>query len=148
MFCPDCGQAEQVAGKYCRGCGTYLSVQSLWSERRYSPRTTLGVVVAGLALGILFMVASFGAHFILKPGQHLSNILLGGVFGFLLGSFWNALRLYLRMGSTRTAAPAKELEQASAAALQPTGTAQIVNAVSVTEVTTALLEKVRDTQRS
>jgi hypothetical protein len=148
MFCPNCGQADQAAGKYCKGCWKYLPDNSFGSINRYSPQSIAGWIVAGNCVGLaMFLIALLSVF--LKSPPLLIGLLTGAPWGLVLGTTVYALILYRRLKRTNS----QELKSLSKMdstrahrSLTAVDTSRIVEVESVTEETTALLKIGRDTE--
>jgi hypothetical protein len=149
MFCPNCGHADQAAGKYCKGCGKYLPDTSFGSPNRYSPQSTAGWIVAGNCVGLaMFLIALFSIF--IKSPTLLVGLLTGAAWGIVLGTTVNALILYRRLKRTNSQelkSLAKMDSTQAHRSLTAVNTSRIVEVESVTEETTALLKIGRDTER-
>lgn len=95
MFCSQCGKADQVAGKYCRGCGTFLpDLSSPLSPGRYSLEAAFTKNAwMNIVLGVLMIVAlPLGWWLFLKGALSKDAFMIwvatiwGGAFGGLLGN--------------------------------------------------------------
>ena len=149
MFCPNCGNADQAAGKYCKRCGKYLPDTSFGSHNRHSPQSAAGWIVAGNCAGLtMFLIALFSIF--VKSPPLLVGLLTGAAWGLVLGTTVNALILYRRLKRANS----QELKSLSKMdstqdhrSLTAVDTSRIVEVESVTEETTALLKIGRDTER-
>ena len=152
MFCPNCGAADQSPNAYCKRCGEWLADKKSFGGRGASKpqeRITAMVVFNGLsALLALFSAIALYATYLNTPEAKWS-IYVAGAFCFVIAvhqmvtlSFALELKLRLKRGHTgagpAVAAPADE----GVAALGSGQTTQFVDARSVTENTTELLEAV------
>jgi hypothetical protein len=101
MFCSQCGKADQVAGKYCRGCGTFLpDLSNRIGTGRYSLETTFAINAwMNIVVGVLIIIALPVSWWLFLKGvlsKHAFMLCVstvwGGAFGGLLG---NAITYFL-----------------------------------------------------
>ncbi len=156
MFCPKCGNADQVHETYCRRCGTFLYDPDQNIRKRATPQDhikansflSLMTAVVSLALAISLIVAVLGRD---------SHWLLYLVMGFLFAiTAWQVqtfirMRMLKRQVERMRPTPPKKDESGKSAAelsakeerrLGPAGFSGVVPA-SVTEGTTRDLSGAR-----
>ncbi|MFN2453109.1 MAG: hypothetical protein ABR577_02705 [Pyrinomonadaceae bacterium] len=151
MFCSSCGAADQSANAYCKRCGEWLpEIHSLRGKawQNTSPEQSLKAILFASGLSVWFGFFSSLALFLIFFSKNISwnNILLAAVFCLSIaiyqtGVFINALKLRQRIKKGRT----DNLQIADQDASQLSAEANangLLNAKSVTENTTELLEPV------
>lgn len=159
MFCPNCGEADQKKGTYCRKCGSFLAEfgEIKRSERpvneNFNATITLSILtgVSSLVLAIILYATFLG-----KEGTPAIIYVVAGfltaMFAWQVQSFLRTLQLrkqYKRQSktNTETVEPRKgnsDLEAKPTNELLPEADLGNVVAASVTENTTRKLkEKVR-----
>ena len=153
MFCPACGAENQTAKAYCKRCGEWLPE----FKRRRSRRTFGGETPQQSILTSLFMsalsaaVAVFSAIALyatyLGTGQAKWSIYLAAAFclcitGWQASSFAIGLKLRNRLNRAREGVGTDSLlDQGTVATpLPPADMSNFVNAQSVTENTTELVQ--------
>jgi hypothetical protein len=152
MFCPNCGAADQSPTAYCKRCGEWLADRKSFGGRGASKpeeRITTMIVFNGLsALLALFSAIALYATYLDTPEAKWSVYVAGAcclviaVHQMLSMAFALELRLRLKRGRT-DAGPALVSEASdNVAALGSGKTTEFVEARSVTENTTELLEAV------
>ena len=101
MFCSQCGKADQVAGKYCRGCGAFLpDLSNRVGTGRYSLETTFTLNAwMNIVVGVLIIIALPVSWWLFLKGMLSKHAFMlcvstiwGGAFGGLLG---NAITYFL-----------------------------------------------------
>jgi hypothetical protein len=101
MFCSQCGKADQVAGKYCRGCGTFLpDLSNRIGTGRYSLETTFALNAwMNIVVGVLIIIALPVSWWLFLKGTLSKHAFMlcvstiwGGALGGLLG---NAITYFL-----------------------------------------------------
>ena len=149
MFCPNCGKADQIVGKYCKGCGKFISNPSFWAETRYSPQSTVGRLAGVAAIGLMALLT---AYFLRSPtNDQYSDFSFGLGVGSSIAVLWGLVRLYIRLkrASNQTKDYVLKVESESASSLlRQIDSSQSANPPEATEATTALLKSVKDTQRT
>src|ERR1700687_3127757 len=152
MFCPNCGAADQSPNAYCKRCGEWLADKRSFGGRGASKpeeRMTAMIVFNGLsALLALFSAIALYATYLNTPEAKWS-VYVAGACCFVIAihqmiSFAFALELKLRLkrGHAETGQAIGSEAGGSPAALGSGDTTQFVDAPSVTEKTTELLEAV------
>src|SRR5262249_11207145 len=151
MFCPDCGQSDQEAGKYCKRCGKYLPDTSFASFNRSSPQGAAGRIVLGNCVGLaMFLIAFLFFSVFSINDQYWPGFLAGAAWGMVLVTTFVAFRLYRRLRRMPNQ-EVKILEKVDSTQarhpLAAADTSRIVEVESATEETTALLKIGADTKR-
>jgi hypothetical protein len=150
MFCPNCGAAEQNPNAYCKRCGEWLADKRSFGGRGASKpeqRMTSMIVFNGLSsLLALFSAIALYATYLNTPEAKWS-VYVAGACCFVIAihqmiSLAFALELKLRLKRGHTDAGQTVVPEASVPALGSGETTQFVDARSVTENTTELLEAV------
>lgn len=152
MFCPNCGAADQSPNAYCKRCGEWLADKKSFGGSGGSKpeqRMTAMIVFNGLsALLALFSAITLYATYLNTPEAKWS-VYVAGACCFVIAihqmiSLAFALELKLRLKRGQTDARQAIVSEAgdSVAALDSGKTTQFVDAKSVTENTTELLEVV------
>src|SRR5258706_14595185 len=152
MFCPNCGAADQSPNAYCKRCGEWLADKKSFGGRSASKpeqRITSMIVFNGLsALLALFSAIALYATYLNTPEAKWS-VYVAGACSFVIAihqmlSFAFALELKLRLkrGHTKDRQAIGSETGGRVAALRGGETTQFIDAQSVTEQTTALLEAV------
>ena len=59
MFCPNCGNAEQIVNTYCRGCGEFLPDPSMKNKLAFGGNTAEEQINVNLFLNALSGTVSF-----------------------------------------------------------------------------------------
>ena len=152
MFCPNCGSADQSPTAYCKRCGEWLADKKSFGGRGASKpeeRITTIIVFNGLsALLALFSAIALYATYLNPPEAKWSVYAAGAcclviaVHQMLSLAFALELKLRLKRGHTDAGQPIALEAGNSVAALGSGETTQFVDARSVTENTTELLEAV------
>jgi hypothetical protein len=152
MFCPACGAADQSPNAYCKRCGEWLADKKSFGGRGASKpeeRITAMIVFNGLsALLALFSAIALYATYLNTPEAKWSVYVAGACCLVIaihqMVSLAFALELKLRLKRGHTDAGQAIVSEAvdSVAALGSGKTTQFVDARSVTENTTELLEPV------
>jgi hypothetical protein len=151
MFCPDCGAGDQSPNAYCKHCGQWLSDHKSLSPRANTPEKRMNTMIVFNALSAVFGLASAIALYasIGTPGAKAA-MLVAGAFCSVIAvhqtiSFFFALQLRHRF--TRGRGDTKHLNKSDAelnlASLGSGETTEFIDARSVTENTTELLEACR-----
>jgi hypothetical protein len=152
MFCPNCGAADQSPSAYCKRCGEWLADKKSFGGRGASKpeqRITVMVVFNGLsALLALFSAIALYATYLNTPEAKWS-VYVAGACCFVIAihqmislAFALELKLRLKRGHTDAAQTIMPDAAAGVPALGSGETTQFVDARSVTENTTELLEAV------
>jgi hypothetical protein len=152
MFCPNCGAADQSPSAYCKRCGEWLADKKSFGGRGASKpeqRITVMVVFNGLsALLALFSAIALYATYLNTPEAKWS-VYVAGACCFVIAihqmislAFALELKLRLKRGHTDAAQTIMPDAAAGVPALGSGETTQFVDAPSVTENTTELLEAV------
>ena len=152
MFCPNCGAADQSPTAYCKRCGEWLADKRSFGGAGASKpeqRMTVMVVFNALsALLALFSAIALYATYLNTPEVKWS-VYVAGAFCFVIAihqmiNLAFALELKLRLKRGHTYAEQKVVTEISASvpALGSGETTQFVDARSVTENTTELLEAI------
>src|SRR5437016_148085 len=152
MFCPDCGTADQSPNAYCKRCGEWLADKKSFGGRgRSKPqeRITTMIVFNGLsALLALFSAIALYATYLDTPEAKWS-VYVAGACCFVIAihqmismGFALELKLRLKRGQADAGQEVVLEPAASVPALGSGETTEFVDARSVTENTTELLEAV------
>ena len=152
MFCPNCGAADQSPNAYCKRCGEWLADKRSFGGRGASKpeqRMTSMIVFNGLsALLALFSAIALYATYLNTPEAKWS-VYVAGACCFVIAihqmislAFALELKLRLKRGHTDASQTVVPEATASVPALGSGETTQFVDARSVTENTTELLEAV------
>ena len=152
MFCPNCGAADQSPNAYCKRCGEWLADKKSFGGRGASKpeqRMTSMIVFNGLsALLALFSAIALYATYLDTPEAKWS-VYVAGACCFVIAihqmiSMGFALELKLRLKRGHIEAGQTVVPEAanSIPALGNGETTQFVDARSVTENTTELLEAI------
>ena len=150
MFCPNCGTGDQSPNAYCKHCGQWLLDQKSVRSHTATPEKRLHAMIVFNALSAVFGLASTIILYATlgKPGAKVA-MLVAAAFCTVIAvhqtiSFFFALELRQRLKRGR--ADTRQLRGPdtgrSVASLGGGETAEFINARSVTENTTELLESV------
>jgi len=152
MFCPTCGAADQSPHAYCKRCGQWLADKKSFGGSGGSKpeqRMTAMIVFNGLsALLALFSAITLYATYLNTPEAKWSVYVAGAcclviaIHQMISLVFALELKLRLKRGQTDAKQTTVSKSGDTAAALGVGETAQFVDARSVTENTTELLEAV------
>jgi hypothetical protein len=150
MYCPNCGNPDQNPNAYCRRCGLWLVDQKSGSSHpRNAPEDRMKVMIVFNGLSALFALVSaivLYATYLGKPEAKWS-IYVAGAFCSVIAvhqtiSFFFALSLLLRRRQARmdAARSTGSIEDKIVLPLSGAQTGQIIDAPSVTEKTTELMD--------
>jgi hypothetical protein len=149
MFCPNCGAADQNPNAYCRQCGEWLVDQKSARRHGTKPEDRMKVMLIFNGLSALLALASAIALYAtyLNTPEAKWSIYLAGAFCSVIAvhqtvSFFFALGLTQKFKRNRGAA-SRQIESEAGdrpALLGSAQTAPIIDAPSVTENTTELLD--------
>ena len=152
MFCPNCGIADQSPKAYCKRCGEWLADKKSFSGRGASKpeeRMTAMIIFNGLsALLALFSAIALYATYLGTPEAKWSVYVAGAcciviaIHQMLSFAFALEFKLRLKRGRTDTRPAIASEAGGSVAALGSGEATQFVDARTVTEDTTELLEAV------
>src|ERR1700682_2094916 len=152
MFCPNCGAADQSPSAYCKRCGEWLADKKSFGGRGASKpeqRMTSMIVFNGLsALLALFSAIALYATYLNTPEAKWSVYVAGAcclviaIHQMVSLAFALELKLRLKRGHTDAGQAIASEAGDTVAALGSGKTTQFVDAQSVTENTTELLEVV------
>jgi hypothetical protein len=138
MYCSNCGAGDQTSKTYCRHCGKWIG--------HAPPEERVTVMIVFNALSALFAAISAIALFLTYLGQPTAkwSIYLAATFCTIIWVYQSLsfafalnLRTRLRQGQETSA----EIAARKAAALPAADSSTFINAPSVTENTTELLER-------
>lgn len=144
MFCPKCGNPDQVPETYCRRCGTFLPDLSKPVKKPIPPETHL---TANIVLSAMTVVASFTLAILIwtvigfSAGHWLVYAAAGLLFAmgcWHVQTLWRTLLLRKQFREIRPPRFQEELEQADAPRLEPADQSRVVPP-SITERTTTRL---------
>jgi hypothetical protein len=161
MFCPKCGNADQMPESYCRQCGLYLLDFSKPLKRKSPPEEHLK---ANTVLSVMTIVASFTLSFLLflvlgfRPFTHPLIYLTAGVLLAIGG--WHIqtlIRTLMLKKQWKRRVPLSEIQASPSEtpiAFKSASTAKLLNQadpadaipVSVTEHTTRHLSGIPQTK--
>lgn len=152
MFCSNCGAADQSPNAYCKRCGEWLADKKSFGGRGASKpeeRITTMIVFNGLTVLLaLFSAIALYATYLNTPEAKWS-VYVAGACCFVIAihqmfslAFALELRSRLKRGHTDAGTTIVSESGDNAAALGSGKTTQFVDARSVTENTTELLEAV------
>src|SRR3977135_755208 len=152
MFCPNCGAADQSPNAYCKRCGEWLADKTSFGGRGASKpeqRITTMIVFNGLSVVLaLFSAIALYATYLNTPEAKWS-VYVAGACCFVIAihqmiSLAFALELKLRLKRIHTDAGQGVVPEAadSVPALGSGDRTEFVDARSVTENTTELLEAI------
>ena len=153
MFCPKCGNADQLPETFCRRCGSFLPDLSKSLKKRQGPEDHIkaNTVLSALTIGVSFTLAALLYIFLgFRPETHP---LIYATAGFLIAigawhiqTLWRSILLkrhFQKKGIAATAETQGVLPAASTDKfLQQADAANIVPA-SVTERTTRNLTETK-----
>ena len=152
MFCSNCGAADQSPNAYCKRCGEWLADKRSFGGRGGSKpeeRMTAMIVFNGLsALLALFSAIALYATYLNTPEAKWSVYVAGAcclviaIHQMISLAFALELKLRLKRGQADASQAFVSEAADSVAALGSGETTQFVEAKSVTENTTELLEAV------
>jgi hypothetical protein len=152
MFCPDCGAADQSPNAYCKRCGEWLADKKSFGGRGGSKpeeRITTMIVFNGLTVLLaLFSAITLYATYLNTPEAKWSVYVAGAcclviaIHQMISLAFALELKLRLKRGQTDAGQAILSEPGDTVAALGRGETTQFVDAKSVTENTTELLEAV------
>ena len=152
MFCPNCGAADQSPNAYCKRCGQWLADKKSFGGHGASKpeqRMTSMIVFNGLsALLALFSAIALYATYLNTPEAKWS-IYVAGACCFVITihqlfslAFALEMKLRLKRGQTDAGQPVFTEASKNFGALGGGKTTPFVDAGSVTESTTEILEAV------
>lgn len=152
MFCPNCGAADQSPNAYCKRCGQWLADKKSFGGHAASKpeqRLTSMIVFNGLsALLALFSAIALYATYLNTPEAKWS-VYVAGACCFVITihqlfslAFALEIKLRLKRGQTDAGQPAITEAAKNFVALGEGKTTPFVDAGSVTESTTEILEAV------
>jgi hypothetical protein len=148
MFCPNCGAADQNSSAYCRQCGEWLVDQKAARRHGSKPEDQMKVMLVFNGLSAVFALVSAIALYATYLGTPEAkwSVYLAGAFCSVISvhqtvSFLFAfgLRQKFKRGRGGTGR-SLESKAEGRALLDSANTAPMINAPSVTEKTTELLE--------
>jgi hypothetical protein len=152
MFCSNCGAADQSPNAYCKRCGEWLADKKSFGGgggSKPEERMTVMIVFNGLsALLALFSAIILYATYLNTPEAKWSVYVAGAcclviaIHQMVSLAFALELKLRLKRGHTDAGPAIASKADDSVAALGSGKTTQFVDAKSVTESTTELLEAV------
>jgi len=148
MYCPNCGAADQKTNAYCRQCGDWLVDQKSARRHGNKPEDQMKVMLVFNGMSAVFALVSAIALYAtyLNTPEAKWSIYMASTFCMIISvhqtvSFFFALGLRQKFkrgrgGSAITIRPKSE----STGLLGSADTAPIIDAPSVTEKTTELLD--------
>jgi hypothetical protein len=148
MFCPNCGAADQNPNAYCRQCGEWLVDQKSARRHGSKPEDRMKAMLIFNGLSAVFALVSAIALYATYLGTPEAkwSVYLAAAFCSVISvhqtvSFFFAfgLRQKFKRGRPDTGRPLESKAEGNAL-LGSAETAPIINAPSVTENTTDLLE--------
>lgn len=152
MFCPNCGAADQNANAYCKRCGQWLADKKSFGGHgasRPEQRMTSMIVFNGLsALLALFSAIALYATYLNTPEAKWSVYVAGAccfvitIHQLISLAFALEIKLRLKRGKTDIGQPSITEAGNNFGALGDGKTTPFIDAGSVTESTTELLEAV------
>jgi len=148
MFCPNCGAAEQNPNAYCRQCGEWLVDQKAGRRHGTRPEDQIKVMLVFNALSAVLALTSAIALYAtyLNTPEAKWSVYVAGAFCSIIAvhqtvSFFFAFGLRRKFKRGRgVTARSSETETKAVPLLGSPETAPLINAPSVTEATTELLE--------
>jgi hypothetical protein len=160
MFCPNCGAADQNSNAYCRRCGEWLAdPKSTRSHGAKTPEDRMKTILVFSGLNAVFALVSAIALYATYLGTPEAkwSVYLAGAFSLVIAvhqtvsfSFAFQLMQKLKRGRAGTGRSLESKAEGDPVLLGSAETAPIINAPSVTENTTDLLESSprRNSQRA
>lgn len=150
MFCPNCGTGDQSPNAYCKRCGQWLLDQKSVRRHTTTPEKRLHVMTVFNALSAVFGLAStIILYASIGTSGAKAAMFVAAAFCTVIAvhqtiSFFFALELRQRLkrGRGDTSQLRGPDTERSVASLGSGETAEFINARSVTENTTELLESV------
>jgi hypothetical protein len=148
MFCPNCGAADQNPNAYCRQCGDWLVDQKSAKRHGTKPEDRMKVMLVFNGMSAVFALVSAVALYATYLGTPEAkwSIYMAGAFCSIISvhqtvSFFFALGLRQKFKRGRDGSSRRvERKTEGAGLLIGADTAPIIDAPSVTENTTELLE--------
>jgi hypothetical protein len=96
MFCPKCGNADQIENSYCRNCGTFLPDFDKIKSKEISPEThftanyTLNIMTAAVSLGLAITL------YVMFLGRDDTPLVIYLTAGFLTAMFFWQVQIFWR----------------------------------------------------